>query len=206
LALQALAEPATLYFDARIADVLIERAEDLKGKDDKEKLAKGLLALAAIKIMDGSNVAQVGSLVNSLPKDAGPLKQTFDNIRDGYALAKKVIDTCKKDAACYLAEAQKPENQGDKTQLAAMKALYAYGQLTGPDGAGALIDALGTLNEATLRYVASQIIDHHHPKGSEEVANKLDAIVQKNKESMDQDRASADKPLRDAVYRLRARG
>jgi hypothetical protein len=61
------------------------------------------------------------------------------------------------------------------------------------------------LEEPALRYVASQVIDHHHPKGSKEIADKLEAIVDKNAESMDRDRSSGDKPLRDTMYRLRAR-
>jgi hypothetical protein len=204
-ALQTLSEPATLFFDASIADVLVERAGELKGKDEKEKLTRALLALAAIKIMDQSNVAAVGGLVNSLPKEEGALGPTIEKIKGSYDLAKKLLDTCKKDAACYLTEAQKPQNQEDKTQIVGMKALYSYGQLKGPEGAAALIDALPTLQEGALRYVASQIIDHHNPKGSEEIATKLNAIIEKNKESMDTDKAANDKPLRDAVYRLRAR-
>jgi hypothetical protein len=204
-ALQALAEPATLFFDASLAEVLVERANELKGKDDKEKLTKALLALAAIKIMDQSNMGTVGALVQSLPKDDGALGPTMEKIKSGYDLAKKLLETCKKDAACYLAEAQKPQNQADKTQLVAMKALYAYGQLKGAEGDAALIEALPGLPEGALRYVVSQIIDHHNPKGNTDIASKLDAIIAKNKDSMDQDKSANDKPLRDAVYRLRAR-
>jgi hypothetical protein len=86
-----------------------------------------------------------------------------------------------------------------------MKALYTYGQLKGADGDAALIEALSALPDGASRYVVSQIIDHHNPKGNEEIAKKLDAIIEKNKDSMDAGKASNDKPLRDAVYRLRAR-
>ncbi|HEX2734526.1 MAG TPA: hypothetical protein VHM70_23140 [Polyangiaceae bacterium] len=204
-AMQTLSEPATLFFDASVADLLVQRAGELKGKDDKEKLTKALLLLAALKVMDQSNVAAVGAAISALPKDDGALGPTIEKIKSSYDLAKKLIDTCKKDAGCYLKEAQKPENQTDKTQLVAMKALYSYGQLTGPDGAGALIDALPGLPDGALRYVVSQIIDTKFPQGNEEIAKKLDAIVAKNRDSMDTDKASNDKPLRDAVYRLRAR-
>lgn len=204
-ALQQLAEPATLFFDASLASVLVDRAGEIKGKDDKEKLTKALLALAAVKIMDQSNMGAVGALVSSMPKEEGALGPTIEKIKNAYDLGKKLLETCKKDAACYLTEAQKPQNQEDKTQIVGMKALYAFGQLKGPDGAAALIDALPTLQEGSLRYVVSQIIDHHNPKGNSEVAAKLDAIIAKNKDSMDTEKASNDKPLRDAVYRLRAR-
>jgi hypothetical protein len=203
-ALQFLSEPATLFFDPSFADILVSRASELKEKDQKDKVAKALLALAAIKIMDQSNMGAVGTLVNSLPKDES-LTQTLETIKSSYDLVKKLLETCKKDAACYLAEAQKPANQTDKTQLVGMKALYTYGQLKGADGDAALIEALSALPDGASRYVVSQIIDHHNPKGNEEIAKKLDAIIEKNKDSMDAGKASNDKPLRDAVYRLRAR-
>jgi hypothetical protein len=204
-ALQALAEPATLFFDASLASILIDRAGELKGKDEKEKLTKALLGLAAVKIMDQSNMGAVGAFVASLPKEEGALAPTIEKIKGANDMAKKLLETCKKDAACYLTEAQKPQNQEDKTQLVAMKALYAYGQLKGADGDAALIEGLSGLQVGALRYVVSQVIDHHNPKGNAEVATKLNAIVEKNKDSMDAGKAANDKPLRDAVYRLRAR-
>lgn len=199
----ALAEGATLFFDPSMTDMLVDRAQKLK--DDK--VAMSLLALAAIKTMDPSSYSSVASLVKSIPaeKEEGPLKQHLEKIPKGLELAKKMMDTCKKDVACYLSEAQKTENQGDKTQLAGVKALYMVGQLGGPATATAIVEAMPSLEEASLRYVASQVIDHHHPGGAKEVADKLDEIVQKNEKSPDKSKASGDKPLRDAIYRLRAR-
>ncbi len=200
-ALQALSEPATLFFDPAAADLLVDRAGDMKDDD----VGKSLLALAAMKVMDSSNAAKVGRLVKSLPKGEGALEKHMEKVKKGFEQTKKVLDTCKKDTKCYLDEASKNENQSDKTQLIGMKALYMVGVYGGPGSADAIIEALPNLNEGSLRYVAGQIIDHHHPKGSEEIAKKLEAIVDANKKSMDRGKAANDKPLRDAMYRLRAR-
>lgn len=200
-ALQALSEPATLFFDSSMVDLLLARAGDLKDDD----VGKSLLALAAIKLMDSSNVRAVGNLVKSLPKGEGALAAHMTKVKEGYEKNAKLLETCKKDVSCYIAEASKTENQSDKTQIVGVKALYMVGIYGNAGSADALIDALKSLNEGALRYVASQVIDHHHPSGSEDIAKKLDAIIEKNKNSMDRDKASNDKPLRDAVYRLRAR-
>lgn len=200
---QALSESVTLFFDPGMTDMLVSRAKELK--DDK--LAMSLLALAAIKTMDESQVSSVKGLVDSIPaeKEEGPMKTHLEKIPKMLELATKMLNTCKKDAACYLKEAEKTENQGDQTQIAGLKALYRVGQLKGPDGATAILEAMPGLEEPALRYVAAQVIDHHHPKGSTEIADKLQAIVDKNAESMDRDRSAGDKPLRDTMYRLRAR-
>jgi hypothetical protein len=199
----ALSEGATLFFDPAMTDMLVSRGKELK----EDKLAMSLLALAAVKTMDESQVGSVKELIDSIPaeKEEGPMKMHLEKIPGMFELAKKMMGTCKKDATCYLKEAEKTENQGEKTQMAGMKALYMVGQLKGPESGEMMIEAFGALDEGSLRYVASQVIDHHHPKGSKELADKLQAIVDKNAESMDQDRASGDKPLRDTMYRLRAR-
>lgn len=201
-ALQALSEPATLFFDPSIANILVSKAGQLK--DDK--VGKSMLALAAIKLMDSSNVRAVGSLVKGLDeKENEALKKHLEKVQTGYDQASKVLAACNKDVKCYTSEATKSENQSDKTQLIAVKALYMVGIHGDQSAAAGLVDAMGSLNEGSLRYVASQVIDHHYPSGSEEIAKKLEAIVEKNKKSMDQQKASMDKPLRDALYRLRAR-
>lgn len=200
---QALSEAATLFFDPAFTDMLVSRAGELK----EDKLAMSLLALAAIKTMDESRAKSVKDLIGSIPaeKEDGPMKTHLEKIPKMYELANKMLATCKKDAACYLKEAEKTDNQGDQTQIAGLKALYMVGQLKGPESAESIIEAMPALEEPALRYVASQVIDHHHPKGSTDVADKLQAIVTKNAESMDQDRSAGDKPLRDTIYRLRAR-
>lgn len=201
-AIQALAEPATSFFDSSFVPALLEKAAELK--DDP--VAQSLLGLAATKIMDETQVVEVEKLIKALPTDKeGPLKTHLAKVVGGFEHAKKVMETCKKDAACYLTEAKKIENHGDKSQMAAVKALYMVGMLKGPEAGKDMLALLGDLEKGELRYVAAQVMDHHSPTGSKELADGLQAIVDKNKDSVDTDKAAADKPLRDGMYRLRAR-
>jgi hypothetical protein len=197
-ALAALSEPATLFFDSDLTPVLVKRARGLK--DDP--VGKSLITLAAIKTMNDSQVAMVESLVKSVTSKDNPLSE---KITESFDSASKVVKACKKDVACYLKEAAKTSNQGDKTQMAGIKAVYMVGQLGGAASGAQLVEIMPDLEKGALRYVAAQAIDHHNPKGSAELAKALDAIVEKNKQSMDKNKSADDKPLRDAVYRLHAR-
>ncbi len=200
-AIQSLADSAVRFLDPSMASILVDRAGDIK--DDP--VAHILISLAAMKIMDQGQVASVGKLVSGLPKDKEQLKTHVEKVNSSFELAKKVLAACKKDAACYLTEAKKSENQSDKTQMAAIKALYSFGGLKGKGAGKELVAELGHFELAELRLVVADIIDHLNPDGSKEIADALDKIVEANKDSMDKGKASADKPLRDVLYRLRAR-
>lgn len=200
-ALQSLAEPAAGFFDPSVVSTLLSRADDLKDN----KIARSLFALAATKAMGPGEVAAVGKLVDSLPKEDGALGTHMEKVKNGYEMAKKVMTACKKDAACYLNEAKKSANQGDKTQMAGIKAIYMFGQLKGPEGGKDLIGAMEDFEKSELRYAAAQVIDHHSPNGNAALADALEKIIDKNKDSVDRDKVAGDKPLRDVMYRLRAR-
>ena len=198
--IQTLCEPATLFFDPSMTSILVSKGNELKSN----KIALSLITLAAIKTMDARSAPKVKTLVNALPKSKEAIGKHMDKVRDAYKRSKTVLDECKQDTACYAKSAEK--NQGDKTQIAGMKALYAIGQHGKTADAEKVVAQLDkALEEPTLRYVASQVIDHHYPSGSPEVAKKLDAIVARNKRSPDKAKVAGDKPIRDLIYRLRAR-
>lgn len=200
-ALQALAEPATSFLDSSFVPILLEKGREL-GDD---KVGASLLGLAAIKVMEAPQVAAVGSFVKRLGKADGNLGKHLEKVAAGYEGASKLLAACKKDASCYLQEAQKSENQSDKNQLIGLKAIYMTGIYGGAGQAGALVDALGNLPKASLRYAVAQVLDHHLPTGNAGVAKKLEGIIDERKDSMDRSRQQADKPLRDLLYRLQAR-
>ncbi len=202
-AVTLLAEPATTFFDDSITRDIVNLGFKMKGNDDvTDKL---LLTLAAIKTMGPGDVGRVGSLVKTLPKDK-ELAPQVDKIAHGYEVAKGVLDRCKKDVGCYIKEAGKTSNQSEKDQMAGVKALYMVGQLGKPADASALLESMPDLEKPSFRYLAAQVLDHMFPAGSSEVSAKLQELVDKNKNSMDSDKAAADKPLRDVLYRLEARG
>jgi HEAT repeat protein len=201
-AIQALCEPSTLFFDSSFVEALLAKGEKLKKTD---VLPRALLALASMKVMDESQIPAVTKFIQSIGKAEGGLASVLDNVNRGLQQTSGLLTACKKDAACYLAAAAKTENQSSKTQLIGMKGLYMYGIIAGPEGTKALLGKLSSFEEGALRYAVSQVIDHHNPNGSVDVAKQIDAVIQPRADSPDRDKAAVDKPLRDLTYRLRAR-
>ncbi len=207
-ALQALAEPAASFFDASFVEPLLERADDLAREKDAGVVSASTLLLSAIKLMDASQVRAVGAAVKKADAKANKdpsVAMFFKSVNDAFSAASDVVEKCKKDAECYLSAAKDPANQTQKTQMVAIKAVYSYAMLKGADSAKALADAMPAFEEASVRYTASQAIDHFSPQGNADISKALEAIVEKRKDSPDKAKSAADKPLRDAVYRLRAR-
>ena len=140
-----------------------------------------------------------------LGKGEGPLVKHLESVNEAHEKASKLLGQCKQDAACYLAEAKKSSNQTKNNQIVAIKAVYAFQHVKGAESAKLLVDEMPGFEEAAIRYTAAQAIDHHSPKGNATLAKSLEEIINKRKSSPDKAKVAADKPLRDAVYRLQAR-
>lgn len=208
-ALQTLAEPAALTFDSSLVPTLLERAAELAKQKDANAgiVPASTLLLSAIKLMDASQVSKVSAAVKKTSSAAKEpaVQMFFKSVLDALENATGVTQKCGTDAECFLNAAKEPANQTQKNQMIAMKAVFAFAQLKGPDSVKALVDAMPSFEEAAIRYAAAQAIDHHSPKGNDEAATALEAIVEKRKDSPDKAKVAADKPLRDVSYRLRAR-
>jgi len=125
--------------------------------------------------------------------------------KDMYALAEKVVNACDKNAECYLKEMEKSENQDQKNQFAAIKAGYMIGIYGNEKVRDEMVEALGSFENAGVRFVAAQTIDHLTPKGSADIAKKLAAVIDKNKKSGDGDKVAGDAPLKQVMYRIDGR-
>ena len=68
-----------------------------------------------------------------------------------------------------------------------------------------LVKRLDSIDNAAVRYTASQAIDHLLPKGSTKVADELKKIIDKNLKSADRDKIAGDAPLKQVMYRIRSR-
>lgn len=209
-ALQTLAEPAALTFDSSLVPTLLERAAELAKQKDANAgiVPASTLLLSAIKLMDASQVGKVTAAVKKVSSAANKepaVQMFFKSVVDALENATAVTQKCGTDAECFLNAAKDPANQTQKTQMVAMKAVFSFAQLKGADSVKALVDAMPSFEEGAIRYTAAQAIDHHSPKGNDEAAQALEAIVEKRKDSPDKAKVAADKPLRDVSYRLRAR-
>ncbi len=196
-ALEHLTEAAAQFHDPSLVEWLLGRAEALKGDADDRKALQVGIAVTAMKIAKPSQMSAAKAAID---------KYGTDVEKGVYKHADKVVKACGEKVDCYLAEIQKAENQDKSTQVAGIKAGYMISILGNEGTRDQLIAALEKINNASVRFVAAQAIDHLTPKGSKDVATKLNDIVQKNAKSADKDKAAGDTPLKEVMYRLDARG
>ncbi|MBM4361770.1 MAG: HEAT repeat domain-containing protein [Deltaproteobacteria bacterium] len=195
-ALHVLAETAGSFYDPEFVDWLLDRADKTKGSGDEKTLLQSTALVTAIKLMKPDQVAAVGAAVT---------KWGTQLEKDAFAQAGELLKACGTDVSCYLANIEKSENQQRARQSVAIKAGYMVGILGDEKARVGLIDRLGAIDNAAVRFVASQTIDFLSPKGSAEAAAALEKIIDKNARSADKDKAAGDAPLKQVMYRIRAR-
>jgi len=175
---------------------LLERAAKTKGsEDDRKALASGI-TVTALKIAKPEQMPQVKAAVD---------KYGTQLEKDIYALVDKQLKACGDRVACYMAALQKGESQDRATQFAGIKAGYMIGILGNEQNRDEIVAGIDSVTNASVRYVAAQVIDHLSPKGSKDAAKKLNAVIVKNAKSPDREKSSGDSPLKQVMYRLDAR-
>lgn len=196
-ALVIIAEAAGQFYDPSLVTWLLDQAANVKGTGDEKKMFQGSALLTALKLAQPGQMKQVKSAINQMGTQVE---------KDMYALADKVVAACGENAECYLKEMEKSENQDQKNQFAAIKAGYMIGIYGNDKVRDEMVEALESFENAGVRYVAAQTIDQLTPKGSADIVKKLTAVIQKNKESADTDKAAADAPVKQVMYRIDGRG
>jgi hypothetical protein len=195
-ALQMLAEAAGQFYDPEMVNWLLERAEGTKGGGEDLKALQGVITVTALKLAKPDQLARVKGAVD---------KYGTQIEKDLYKLAESVTKACGDRVSCYLGQIEKSENQEQKTQFGGIKSGYMIGILGNEQNRGELIERLDAIDNAAVRFVAAQTIDQLSPKGSKDSAEKLRKIIEKNAKSPDRDKAMADAPLKQVMYRLEAR-
>jgi HEAT repeat protein len=196
-AIDALAEACGYFADADLVPWLLETAAGLKGDADDRKAAQAAMTVTAMKLAKPSQLDDVRGAVARYGTDVE--KNVFKQVET-------VVNACKEDVGCYLEAVTKPDNQKKENQFQGIKAGYMIAMLGNEQVRDKLVDSLGSVTNAGLRYVASQAIDRLSPKGSQSAADKLNKIITTNEASPDRDRAAGDTGLKQVMFRLYARG
>jgi len=195
-ALQMLAEASGQFYNAELVDWLLERAEKTKGSGDDLKALQGAILVTTIKLAKADQLEKVKAAVD---------KYGTKLEKDLYAQGEKLVKACGDKADCYLQEMEKSSNQEQATQFVAIKAGYMGAILGGEAQRDELVKRIDSFENAAVRFVAAQTIDHLSPKGSKEAAAKLRKVVDKNAESGDKDKMAGDAPVKQVMYRIEAR-
>ena len=198
-ALAVLTESASTFYDSDFVPWLIERSEKFekaKGNDDDKKTLRATATITAIKLMKADQIPAVGGAVE---------KWGTQIEKDAYKQASELLKACTDRVSCYLANLEKGENQDKSRQSVGIKAAYMVGEYGDEKARGEIIDRLDKIDNAAVRFVSGQTIDFLSPRGSKEAADALDKIIDKNAKTADKDKIAGDAPLKQVMYRVRAR-
>lgn len=195
-ALQTLTESAAQFYDPQFVPWLMERADKTKGSGEEKTNLQSMILLTNIKLMKPDQVPLVSG---------GVQKWGSQLEKDAFNLGSDLLKRCGDRAACYLSEIEKSDNQQKAKQSAGIKAGYMIGIFGNDQVRMQLIDGLNSIENAAVRFVAAQTIDFLSPKGSAETAGALDKIIDKNAKTADKDKIAGDFPLKQVMFRIRAR-
>jgi hypothetical protein len=191
-----LLEAAAHLYDPGLVPWLLKQIQTARGSDDQKAAVKAAALVSAIRLM---NKGDVGRVQSALERAGTPIE------RNEFELAKGVVDECGENVDCYVSKLVDPAALADKPQFAGIKAGYMLAILGKADTSRAILKVFPAIRNAAVRYIAVSAIDHLTQTDPLPVANALQAIIDEDRAKNDRNMMAADAPVRQIVYRLRAR-
>jgi HEAT repeat protein len=195
-ALQLLVESSGVFYDPTMIPWLLERAEKTAGTGDDKTALQSAILVTVLKL---AKADQLDSVRPAVGKYGTKMEKDF------LAIAEKQLKACGDRVQCYLAEVEKGDNQDQANQFAGIKACYMSGIHGTEQTRMDLIERLGSVDNAAVRYSVAQAIDFLSPKGSKEAAKKLETIITANEKTGDRNKIANDSPLKQVMYRIESR-
>lgn len=196
VALAQLAESAVQFHDPKLLPWLLSQARRISGTDDTSLEIRASVRLAMLKL------AEPGEL--ELLRQAYQKQGSADE-KARLALVESMLLQCRDQLDCYFAEVTKPENQTEQRQIVAMKAAITIGAIGNEAASSRLVDLLGHVPNAAVRFMVAGSIDHLLARGSTEVADRLARVIETNEQTNDRQLIASDAPLKQTMYRIRTR-
>jgi HEAT repeat protein len=191
-----LVEAAAHFYDPQLVPWLLKQIKDAKGGENEKDAVQISALVSAIKLM---NKGQAGDVKAAVDKEGTSIE------KDAFKLAADVVNGCGDNVGCYLSKVQEPAAQEQKTQFIGIKAAYMLAVLGSAGTSMEIVSQLPKVKNAAVRFSAVQAIDHLTQKEPAPVADALQKIVDENKAKDDRNMMQADAPVKEIVYRLRAR-
>jgi HEAT repeat protein len=191
-----LMEAASHFYDPQLVPWLLKQIKGAKGSDNDKDAVQLAALVTGIKVM---NKGQVGDVKAAVDKEGTQVE------KDALRLATDVVNGCGDNVACYVSKVQEPMAQEEKTQFMGIKAAYMLAILGNPGTSMEIVKQLPKVKNAAVRFSAVSAIDHLTQAQPAPVADALQKIVDENKAKDDRNMMQADAPVKEIVYRLRAR-
>jgi len=193
------------FYDASLVPWMLEQADDkhLKGEAPDMESVRVATLVAAISLMTNDQVDSVKKFSETKGADGKTeIGKAYAKILDS---AKGVLGDCKDNADCYIGKMTDPKSQEKGGAEAALKAGYMIGIVGTPALKGKLVDSLPKIQNPGLKQAALTLLLFFSPKGDKEVADKLQAVIDKADASKDQEAIQDAAPLKQVVALLNAR-
>jgi len=191
-----LMEAAAHFYDPQLVPWLLKQIKEAKGGENERDVVQLAALVTAIKLMNKGQAPDVKAAVD---KEGTPIE------KDAFKQSADVVNGCGDNVGCYLAKVQEPAAQAEKTQFIGIKAAYMLSILGNAGTSMEIVKQLPKVKNAAVRFSAVQAIDHLTQKEPAPVADALQKIVDENKAKDDRNMMQADAPVKEIVYRLRAR-
>lgn len=196
-AIDVLTEAAGQFLDPNLVPWLLSYAARAKGAARDRRALQQAVTVTVIKLARPDQLGMVERAVNSYGTELE---------RELFAQAEALLKECGDHADCYVEALQKSENQARERQFVGIKAGHMAAIFGDARTRDAILNRLDSIENPALRFTAAQAIDRLSPNGAPEAVEKIRAIVDKNAESPDRDKALGDTALKQVMHRLLARG
>src|SRR5260221_3718652 len=191
-----LVESAGRFYDPQLVAWSLKQIKEAKGGENEKNAVQIAGLVTAIKLM---NKGQAGEVKAAVDKEGTPIE------KDAFKLAADVVNGCADNVGCYTSKIQEPAAQEEKSQFMGIKAAYMLAILGNAGTSMEIVKQLPNVRNAAVRFSAVSAIDHLTQSQTAPVADALQKIVDENKAKDDRNMMQADAPVKQILYRLRAR-
>ncbi|MBN2196689.1 MAG: hypothetical protein JW751_28005 [Polyangiaceae bacterium] len=201
------ADSVTRFYDPTMVDWLIGLGRGMKApnQEDLKDLRATILA-TAFKLARANQMASLKALMGEWGTKQTDAKSKYKYFEEPlFEQADEVLKACGDRVPCYLSTIEKSESQAKDTQFKGIKCAYMLAIHGDEKTPAQIVERLGGIENAAVRYAVASAIDYLLPKGSAEVADSLEKIIEANVKTADKNRIQGDAGLKQVMYRIRAR-
>ena len=211
---ERLAMTVSEFYEPSLASWLVKNSAELKGESAEIDPVRSVAFVAAVKLMTFEQLAEVETLKNTkavteVQDDKGQTKKKDTTIGESYKeqfeLSKGVLEKCKSDVKCFMAQATDEKNHAKDKQFTSIKALYMVGMLGKDAERDQLVDLVKDIKNDDVRNSMLVVINKLTPKGGAAAADKLEGYFEKAEELKDTEKMQQYNVFLQLAAKLRSR-
>lgn len=191
-----LMEESSRFYDSELVPWILKQVASAKGDESEKGLVQTAGLVSAIKLM---NKAQMGEVQKAVEKFGTPIE------KEAFTMASEVVSACDDQFACYLSKTQESEAQEQNKQFMGIKAGTMLAVRGEPSQAQAIVDVLPKIRNGAVRFATVMSLNHLVRKDSAPIVAALEKLIAEDEAKGDANRIQANEPVKQIMYRLRAR-